>query len=183
MINRLRLFAPLLLCLMPRHRFPGFLFMPLFCLPIMLAWTNPAQAHAVHHHIDTGDAIVITLSHGQGKPFAGEKYTLTPLNPAGLTAAGLSGHTDSAGRIVFLPGEQQRWQLKAMTTHGHGVSIEFSVPAPIAQPPAEVANPAPALTPAPAITEGPSEASLALFGLSLIIGGFGAYQLFAHRRR
>lgn len=150
------------------------------------ACSSLALAHSVQHHVATATgAAVITLSYANGKPFAHEKYSL---QAAGSTRPDLTGHTDADGRIVFLPGATDNWHLKAMATHGHGLAIDLHLPPaqpvpPPATPPDPPTTPASPVQPAPAESGQPSQASLALFGLSLLFGGFGAYQLFLRRRR
>lgn len=148
---------------------------------LLAGWLAVSQAHGVRHEISTGPAVSLTLSYANGKPFANEPYAL---HADGAAKPTLTGHTDSAGRIIFLPGNTQQWRLKAQAAHGHGVNIEFTVPRP---PPTPAAPPAPALSPSPSAStspesQRPNDASLALFGLALLLGGFGAWQLFMRRR-
>lgn len=153
------------------------------------AWLPTAFAHSVQHRLDTtAHAVVISLNYTNGKPFAHEKYALHAGDGA---RPELTGHTDSAGRVVFLPGAVTDWRLKTMAAHGHGLVIDLHLPPaqpaqpvpPPATPPDPPTTPASPVQPAPAESGQPSQASLALFGLSLLFGGFGAYQLFLRRRR
>jgi|GEM_PF-1299391 len=154
----------------------------LFSLLLAL-FALPAFGHAVHHHIGErlDRAIVIALTYSNGKPFADERYRLYADGAANPT---LSGRTDSAGRIVFLPGDAKRWRLATHARHGHGVALEFATPAAPSPPslPAAPAPTGPTDASPPAAASGPSRASLALFGFSLIFGGFGLYQLWGTRR-
>lgn len=149
-----------------------------FCLFILLAASlATAHAHGVQHRIEHGQALVITLSYGNDRPYAHEAFALFAGEDAKPT---LKGRTDAAGRAVFIPGETTQWRFETHARHGHGAVFEFSVPA----PPRSAANaPAPAVPPEQAPPPaGPSQTSLMLFGLSLVFGGFGAYQLFLRRQ-
>jgi nickel transport protein len=153
-----------------------------FCLFMLLAsGLATAHAHGVQHRIEPGQAIVVTLSYGNGKPYAHEAFALYA---AGTAKPMLKGITDAMGRAVFIPDAASQWRLETHARHGHGTVFDFTVPAaPPAPPAAETQQsalpPAPP-TPAPA---GPNRASLILFGLSLVFGGFGLYQLFLRRRK
>ena len=125
---------------------------------------------------------VITLSYSNGKPFALEKFAL---HPEGTDKPALTGYTDSAGRIFFDPGSTTRWRLKAAGNHGHGLvrDLEITPSTPVRT---EAVEKPPTPESIPKIQTGenaPNQASIALFGLSLIIGGFGALQLFARKRK
>lgn len=135
-------------------------------LIFLLCWIGTAaQAHEVHHRIAATEAVVIALSYANGQPFAYEKYALTP---AGQNAPMQVGNTDAQGRIVFVPGATAKWRLTATSADGHGVVFEFDVPT---------------------ITSSADEADgaktprwlLAGFGLSLIFGLFGLFQLFMRK--
>lgn len=133
---------------------------------LLCCWAGLVQAHEVHHRIETAGAVVVTLSYANGGPFAYEKYALTP---AGQETPVQVGNTDAAGRIVFIPGTTQQWHLKATSADGHGVNLEFTSSAMDTTP---VAIPADAL---PRWLVGG-------FGLSLIFGLFGLFQLFMGRK-
>jgi nickel transport protein len=83
------------------------------------------------------------------------------------------GRTDQEGRALFVPGAIKRWRLKAYTADGHGVDIRFDAPAletrqgagPSAGPDAR-----------------PNRASLLLFGFSILLALFGAYQLWVRKK-
>lgn len=131
--------------------------------------------------------MVLTLTYGNGKPFANEKYALYAESADQVLQ---SGHTDAAGRLFFVPGSMTRGRIKAQAHHGHGIVADFSVPllAPTPTTTATASTTAPVPTEhavaeiPPAATLRPNPASLALFGLSLLFGGFGTYQLFLHRQ-
>jgi len=129
---------------------------------LLLCWIGTAQAHEVHHRIEATGAVVISLSYANGQPFAYEKYALTP---AGQETPTQVGNTDAAGRVSFLPGTTEQWHLQATSADGHGVNIEFVAPAISASAAARSAGEIPRWL-------------LAGFGLSLIFGLFGLFQLF-----
>lgn len=152
------------------------------CCLFMLLFTSLATAHAhgVQHRIESGPAVIITLSYGNGKPYAHEPFALYA---AGMPAPVIKGITDAAGRAVFIPDTTSEWRLEAHARHGHGTVFDFTVPAVAPAPalePAQNSSPPPA-PPTPALDD-PNQASLILFGLSLVFGGFGLYQLFLRRR-
>ncbi|MBS1170418.1 MAG: type permease [Burkholderiaceae bacterium] len=123
-----------------------------------------AYAHEVHHTISAGSAVIVQLKYADGKPFAFEAFEATP---DGAEIPAQVGRTDAQGRALFIPGETARWKLKAYTADGHGVSLKFDAPAIAAT----------GSNPGSDTSDTPSRASLLLFGLSLLIGGFGLYQL------
>ncbi|MCX7898174.1 MAG: hypothetical protein N2441_09920 [Rhodocyclaceae bacterium] len=124
-----------------------------------------AAAHEVQLDVAKSEAIVLTLTYGNGQPFAYEKYALTPV---GEQTPRQVGQTDAAGRIVFLPGAIGRWRLTATSPDGHGIEREIDIEIPMA-PPARTA---------------PSGHGLSwLDGLAILFGLFGVWQLFSRRRR
>lgn len=127
-----------------------------------------AGAHEVRHDVATTGAVLVRLSYADGSPFAFEAYEATP---EGADKPAHVGRTDAQGNALFLPGASRRWRLKAWSADGHGVDIRFEAPA------NGVATPATMST-----DEGPNRASMTLFGLSLILGGFGGLQLFRRNR-
>ncbi|WP_131110772.1 ABC transporter permease [Sulfuricystis thermophila] len=139
-------------------------------LGLLLLGLSPlVAAHEVHMRIEPSRAVVITLSYANGEPFAYEKYALTA---AGQPTPQQVGNTDAAGRIVFLPGQHEKWQLAATSADGHGVSQEITVP---------IHDAAALATPAADPT--PPRWLIALSGIALIFGLFGLWQLFLRRKR
>ena len=134
-------------------------------LAVLLFLAASAQAHEVHHRIEATDAVVITLTYANGQPFAYEKYALTP---AGQETPQQVGNTDALGRIAFVPGAMLAWRLQATSADGHGVNQEFTVPATGTRAAPEVATMPRWL--------------LAGFGLALIFGLFGLFQLFMGKK-
>lgn len=125
----------------------------------------PASAHEVQPTVATGGAVIVQLKYADGNPFAFEAFEATP---EGAEIPAQVGRTDAQGRAVFIPGEAKRWKFKAYTPDGHGVSLTFDTPAIAA------AGPAPA--------DAPARSSLLLLGLSLLLGGFGLYQLWIRKK-
>lgn len=134
-------------------------------LPLAL-WSLAAPAHEVHHRLSAVGAVAIALSYADGEPFAYEKYELTA---EGQQVPMQVGNTDAAGRVVFIPGDQRRWRLKAYSADGHGVDLNFEAPD----------TAAPATTAAEAA---PSRITQVVLGLSLLFGLFGLWQLFLRRK-
>ncbi|MDP1653260.1 MAG: hypothetical protein Q8L56_11115 [Rhodocyclaceae bacterium] len=148
-------------------------------LPILAALClSTAHAHEVRHRIENAQAAVVTLVYGNGKPFAHERYELSPRT---ADQPAQTGRSDSAGQVIFLPGDTREWRLKTFSAHGHGVDLEFDFPA--APPPTKTETLAAPIVAQPVAEPGPSRASLALFGFSALLAGFGIYQLFLRRRQ
>lgn len=134
-------------------------------LAALLLCAVTAQAHEVHHRIEAANAVVVTLTYANGEPFAYEKYALMP---AGQETPRQVGNTDAAGRVAFVPDATGKWRLQATSADGHGVNLEFAAPA--------VADGRQTAEPSP------PRWLLAGFGLSLIFGLFGLFQLFARKK-
>jgi nickel transport protein len=133
---------------------------------LVMLWAGAAAAHEVHHVIAATSAASITLSYADGNPFAYEKYELYA---EGKDVPVQVGNTDAAGRVVFIPGDTKNWRLKAYSADGHGVDLRFES--------------ATLQATAVGADAGPGRATLALFGLGLILAAFGAYQLFWGKQR
>lgn len=131
---------------------------------LLMLWAAPCAAHEIHHEIQSTGAVVVTLRYADDKPFSYEAYELYP---AGKDVPAQVGRTDAEGRVVFVPGTNRQWRLKAFSADGHGVDLRFESPV--------VGGGA------VAPETGPTRASLVLFGLSLLLGGFGLFQLFVKR--
>lgn len=132
---------------------------------LLCGWASLVQAHEVHHRIEAVDAVAITLTYANGQPFAYERYALTP---AGQETPQQVGNTDAQGRIAFVPGATTQWRLQATAADGHGVNREFTVPATGTR--LEAAN------------ETMPRWLLAGFGLAIIFGLFGLFQLFMRKK-
>lgn len=145
-------------------------------LLLLVFWLPLAQAHTVHVRTENRTATVLTLTYGDGRPYAQGKYVLAQADPK---QAPLTGKTDAQGQIFLVAAPGERWQLKAHAEHGHGVVTDITIPTePHAVSPAPTSPPAP--QPPSEVDTSPNQASLAIFGVSLIFCGFGLYQM---RRR
>lgn len=132
----------------------------------------PAPAHEVRHTVAAAaDAVTVRLVYADGQPFAFEAYEATP---EGADKPAHVGRTDAQGNALFLAGTVRHWRLKAWSADGHGADLRIEAPAGSAGAAPAAASSAPVTAPA---DHGPNRASLALFGLSLIVGGFGLFQL------
>jgi nickel transport protein len=124
----------------------------------------PAAAHEVHHQIAATAAISVRLTYADGKPFAYETYELYP---KGSEVPAQVGKTDAEGRVVFVPGTQSQWRLRAFSNDGHGADLQFESPT----------------LAAAASTEAPIDRTArVLFGLSAILAAFAAYQFLLRRK-
>lgn len=130
---------------------------------LLALWAAQAAAHEVHHVVETTAAVAVRLTYADGQPFAYEAYEATP---EGGERPAQVGRTDAQGRALFVPGATRRWRVKAVSADGHGVDIRIEVPT--AAVPTTTAAPPP---------DTPNRASLLVFGLGLLLGGFGLYQL------
>jgi nickel transport protein len=135
-------------------------------LMLMVFGLMPVAAHEVHHSIGVGDAVVVQLKYADGKPFAFEAFEAAP---DGSEIPAQVGRTDAEGRAVFIPGAVKSWKLKAYSADGHGVSLNFEAPALAASSASDASGI-------------PNRISLLLFGLSLLLGGFGVYQLWLKKK-
>ena len=133
----------------------------------VLAYSGPGWAHEVHHTIEATGAVAVRLTYADGKPFAYEAFEAYP---EGKDVPRQVGRTDDQGRVVFVPGEAKRWRIKAFSADGHGTDIRIDVPALSASPGAA------------SVDDGPNRASLLLFGLSILLALFGAYQLWLRNK-
>ncbi len=136
---------------------------------LLTALSGPVLAHEVQLQITAAPAAVIQLRYADGQPFAFEAYELYA---GGAEMPTQVGRTDAQGRLVFLPEGNGDWRIKAFAADGHGLDQRLQV--------------APAG--GDALPAGTPEAGLDRFarvilGLSLILGGFGLYQLFTCRKR
>jgi nickel transport protein len=125
---------------------------------------------------------VITLSYGDGKPFAFEQYEVTP---QGSEIPSQVGRTDALGRAAILPvfgqtlaGQSlagQSLEIVATTKDGHGARLTLPATdagsAPSASPP----------PPKPTFSESPRWMQFAT-GAGILFGLFGLLQLFTRRK-
>ena len=77
----------------------------------MALTSDSARGHAVRYRVSTGEAVVITLTHDDGSPFA---FQTDPFQ---------AGRSDRRGCVVFAPAGSTRWELRAFSIDGHGVMV------------------------------------------------------------
>jgi nickel transport protein len=134
---------------------------------LLLASASPTAAHELLYHVGTADnAAVVQLYYEGHEPFAYEAYRLYRGDeelPFQL------GRTDALGRVVFLPGDAERWRLVTHSEDGHGVDTGIVV----------AASGAPSLERGALLERFPR----LVIGIAVLLGLFGLYQLFLRRRR
>lgn len=146
------------------------IFLMLFLAPVT------AQAHEILHTINTANAVVLQLSYANGKPFKNEAYELYANEQAAPMQV---GRTNAQGQVIILSDGTKKWRVRAFSAHGHGVNITFEAPALVSPATSEI----PRLTAPPDTSKmPPNRSSLILFGLSLLLAGFGLYQLFLPKK-
>jgi nickel transport protein len=136
----------------------------------LLLGAVPATAHEVHHSIESTGAVALRLTYADGKPFTFEAFEAYP---EGKDVPAQVGRTDNQGRAVFVAGDTKRWRVKAFSADGHGVDLRFDAP---------VVTTSQSTTPG-STGNGLNRANLLLFGLSLLLSGFGLYQLWLRKTK
>lgn len=132
---------------------------------LALLMAVPAMAHQLNHSAQTGTAVVVELSYGDGSPFS---YEAAEVYRPAESVPFLTGRTDANGRLAFVPDRPGDWRVRAFSEDGHGG--DFAVPA----GPGGVAA---------ADADGPGVLGRLAIGLSLLFGAFGLWSLFARRRK
>jgi nickel transport protein len=128
---------------------------------------TPALAHEVKVDIGSQQAAVVSLTYADGSPFTFEAYEIYV---PGKDIPAQVGRTNAAGQIVFLPGAQTEWRIKAYSSDGHGIDRQVQVAA------------------GGAAAAAASSATLPrwlmlLAGLGIVFGIFGFIQLFITGKR
>ena len=136
---------------------------------VWLAMAAQAGAHEVQLGVGQAQAAVLRLQYADGQPFAFEAYELYA---RGQEAPVQVGRTSAAGQIVFIPGPQTDWRLKAWSADGHGVDQAVTV----------VVSEAAGASPSPTAAPLPRTAWL-LAGGGIVFGLFGLIQLFIRRKK
>lgn len=134
-------------------------------LALLLLCGANARAHELQHAVAPAAALEVRLAYADGKPFAYETYELYA---QGSEVPAQVGKTDAQGRVVFIPGEGTRWRLRAFSADGHGADLAFDTPA---------------LAAAPVAAPASDRTARILFGLSVLLAAFAAFQFIAQRRR
>ncbi|MFZ2163368.1 MAG: ABC transporter permease [Sideroxyarcus sp.] len=125
----------------------------------------PALAHEVKVEISKQGAAVVRLTYADGSPFTFEAYEIYQ---PGKDIPAQVGRTNALGQIVFLPGAQTEWRIKAYSADGHGMDQTVHVEAG-----------------GSSASTGSSELPrplLLLSGLGIVFGLFGVMQLFYRRK-
>jgi nickel transport protein len=121
----------------------------------------PVWAHEVKVEISKQEAAIVSLAYADGHPFIFEAYELYQ---PGKDIPEQVGRTNAQGQIVFLPGAQTEWRVKAYTADGHGIDRKLQVTAGgnvVATGGSELPRPL-----------------VLLSGLGIVFGIFGFIQLF-----
>jgi nickel transport protein len=132
---------------------------------LLAVFCAPAWAHEVKVEISKQDAAVVSLNYADGKPFTYEAYEIYQ---PGKDIPEQVGRTNAQGQIVFLPGAQTEWRIKAYTADGHGIDQKMHVEAGGG-----------AISTA---SGGMPRPLLLLAGLGIVFGIFGLMQLFFRRK-
>ena len=82
---------------------------PLLVLPVALL-AGTLHAHQLNHEVQTGSAVIVELSYGDGSPFGYESAEV--YRPA-ESIPFLAGRTDANGRLAFVPDRAGDWRIKA----------------------------------------------------------------------
>lgn len=138
----------------------------LFALALL---TGQALAHEVKLEQSSQPASVLRLTYADGSAFAFEAYELYL---PGKETPEQVGRTNALGQIVFLPGSQLEWRLKAFSGDGHGIDQRLRL------------NAAPVGTGSASTSSetAPPRWSLLLAGLGIIFGIFGLIQLIQRKK-
>lgn len=138
--------------------------MRLFVAALMLcAACSAARAHGLEHTVSYGDAVVVTITHDDGSPFAFEAVEVLP---PGETIPFQQGRTDARGRFAFVPDGDGDWRLRAFSEDGHGLDILVPVSSGTDTTPARSGG----------------RLSRTIMGVSILFGIFGVIALFIRRR-
>jgi nickel transport protein len=130
---------------------------------LLLTTAATVSAHDLHHSVESGSAVIVTLSYGDGAAFSFEAFEL--FRPGEDTPFSV-GRTDALGRVVFVPDVYGDWRLRAFSEDGHGVDVTVA---------ATVAG--------VVVSTPPSGRSRQIVtGLSVLFGVFGLIALFYRRK-
>lgn len=151
---------------------------------LLLIAPAAVPAHTLHHAIGRADAVVVTIRHADGSPFADQPYRL--FTPGGSSTF-QRGQTDAAGRVSFLPDRAGEWRLTAAAPDGHGVDVTILVEPPASPRPADSAGAEQrsvlVAAPPPATTSSLWErVRLLVAGVALLAGIFGVLALALRKR-
>jgi nickel transport protein len=135
------------------------------CCGLFLLNANDLTAHQLTLAQDYTLATRLTLTYGDGSPFAYESYELYAKDADQPQQV---GRTDAHGQIVFIPDRAGEWRIKTFSEHGHGIDRRFTI----------------AETKAGRVSTGVGQHRwyVIVSGLGVLFGLFGLYQLFSRRR-
>lgn len=128
---------------------------------------SASPAHELLLDVLPAEALLLDLRYADGTAFSYEGYEI---RPEGEEIPFQSGRTDANGRIAFAPGRAGSWRLTARSEDGHGLDVSFTTSA---QGGDAVMTSRSWFDRYPRV----------FAGAGLILGIFGALQLFARRRR
>jgi nickel transport protein len=128
---------------------------------LLLYNATSLTAHELTLTQDDALATRLTLTYGDGSPFAHEAYELYP---ADADQPLQTGTTDANGRILFVPDKAGEWRIKTFSEHGHGFDRRFTTTA------TKVEQTSPCV--------GTNRLYAVISGLGVLFGLFGLYQLF-----
>ena len=97
-----------------------------WCLVACLLLPTAAVAHGVRVTVTNGPAVIVTVTYEDGSPVAATPWVVSA---PGTSTPYQSGHTDPAGRVVFLPDRPGEWQVRVTSTDGHGTGTVVTVTA------------------------------------------------------
>jgi len=100
-------------------------------LTLVLLAGSAAFGHGIEFGITGGEAQVIQLKYHGGGAMVDLAYELYA---PGDETPYQTGRSDKLGRIVFVPGRDGEWRLKAWTEDGHGVNRTFLIADPHEEP-------------------------------------------------
>ncbi|HKK70896.1 MAG TPA: ABC transporter permease [Candidatus Krumholzibacteria bacterium] len=92
-------------------------------LAAVLLAAAPAAAHEVQHHVERGEAVIVTLEYADGVPLA---YEEVEVRAEGEDQPILLGKTDVEGRIAFVPDSGTSYVVRAFAQDGHGAQVRVA---------------------------------------------------------
>lgn len=91
---------------------------------ILLLIPSTLLAHDVRYSVSQQNAYIIDIYYADGTKFAYESYEIYK---DGEKTAYQVGRTDKSGKIAFLPDSPGKWEIKAFSDDGHGVTFNLDV--------------------------------------------------------
>jgi nickel transport protein len=104
---------------------------------------TPAAAHETLHQVVRGEAVAVRVYESDGDPVALQRFEV--YSPTDRRQPWVTGLTDRAGWLAFVPQGPGRWRVRVIEVTGHGLDLEVEV-----APPAQaMAGTAPSAAPPP----------------------------------